>query len=66
MNEAAKKQVNTLLYCLEEQAETVLASMNITQEHATSLTCFFKVTRNTIFEWARFNCRVQLEGESVE
>ena len=32
VDENAKKQVSTLLYCLEEQAETVLVSMNITEE----------------------------------
>jgi len=30
--ENAKKQVNTLLYCLGEEAETVLVSTNITEE----------------------------------
>ena len=69
----AKKQVSTLLYCLGEQAETVLASTNITEEQwkvydtvIGKFDSFFKVTRNVIFERARFNRRVQLEGESAE
>ena len=32
VDQDAKKQVSTLLYCLGEQAETVLASTNITEE----------------------------------
>ena len=31
-----------------------------------SLIVFFHVTKNVIFEWAWFNCRVQHEGESAE
>ena len=30
--ESIQKQVNTLLYCLREEAETVLSSTNITTE----------------------------------
>ena len=65
--------MSTLLYCLGEQAETVLASTNITEEQRKvydtvigKFDSFFKVTRNVIFERARFNRRVQLEGESAE
>ena len=73
VDENAKKQASTLLYCLGEQAETVLASTNITEEQRkvydtviSKFDSFFKVTRNVIFERARFNRRVQLEGESAE
>ena len=73
VDQDAKKQVSTLLYCLGEQAETVLASTNITEEQRKvydtvigKFDSFFKVTRNVIFERARFNRRVQLEGESSE
>ena len=73
MDEGAKKQVSTLLYCLGEEAETVLASTNITDEQRkvydtviSKFDSFFKVTRNVIFERARFNRRVQLEGETAE
>ena len=73
VDESAKKQVSTLLYCLGEEAETVLASTNITDEQRkvydtviNKFDSFFKVTRNVIFKSACFNCRVQLEGETAE
>ena len=73
VDQDAKKQVSTLLYCLGEQAETVLSSTNISEEQRKvydsvigKFDSFFKVTRNVIFERARFNRRVQLEGESAE
>ena len=73
VDQDAKKQVSTLLYCLGEQAETVLSSTNITEEQRKvydtvigKFDSFFKVTSNVIFERARFNRRVQLEGESAE
>ena len=73
MDQDAKKQVSTLLYCLGELAETVLSSTNITEEQQKvydtvigKFDSFFKVTRNVIFERGRFNRRVQLEGESAE
>ena len=72
-NDDPKKQVNTLLYCIGEEAESVLSSMNVTQdersEYDTVLTKFddfFKVRRNVIFERARFNRRNQREGETSE
>ena len=73
VDEGTKKQVSTLLDCLGEEAETVLASTNITDEQRkvcdtviNKFDSFFKVTRNVIFERARFNRRVQLEGETAE
>jgi len=70
---AAAKQINTLLYAMGEEAETVLASTNITQEERAvyntvinKFDSFFKVTRNVIFERARFNRRVQMDGETAE
>ena len=73
VDENAKKQVNTLLYCLEEEAETVLPSTNITdKQRKVCDTCinkfdsFFKVTRNVIFKCAHFNRRVQFKGETAE
>ena len=59
-----KKQVNTFLYCLGEEAEAVLSSTNITEEERAVYTtvvskfdAFFQVRRNVIFERARFNRR---------
>ena len=69
----ASKQVNTLLYCLGEEAEDVLASTNPSREETQAYNVvmlkfdsFFKIRKNVIFERARFNRRKQLEGESAE
>ena len=70
---SAAKQVNTLLYCIGEEAKSVLMSANITEEERKDYSKvikkfddFFKVRRNVIFERARFNRRSQIPGESVE
>jgi len=54
-----KMQVNTLLYCLEEEAESVLMSTNIKKEERKAYSkviqkfdSFCKVCRNVIFEQA--------------
>ena len=67
------KQISTLLYCLGEEAESVLASTSITskerQKYETvvaKLNGYFKVCKNVIFERARFNRRNQLPEESAE
>ena len=72
-DDSDSKQVNTLLYCLGEEAESVLLSTNLTAEERAvyntvikKLDDFFKVRRNIIFERARFNRRNQQEGESAE
>ena len=72
--ETDTRQVSTLLYCLGEEANDVLASINITEEERKrfpkvleTLDEFFKVRRNIIiFERARFNQRSQLPGETAE
>ena len=67
------KQVSTLLYCLGEEADSLLTSVNAKEEdkkdYARVLELFddyFKVRRNVIFERARINRRAQLPGESAE
>ena len=72
VDETAKKQVITLLYCLGEEGET-LVSTNITEEHRevydiviNKFDWLFKVTRNVISEHVHFNCWVQLEGETAK
>ena len=68
------RQVSTLLYCLGEEADYVLALTNATEEERMSyeailakLNGFFQVRKKHHFcERARFNRRNQLEGESVE
>ena len=69
----AKKQVSTFLYCLGEEAESVLASTNATEEDradydrvVAKFDDFFKVRKNVIYERARFNRRNQQSGESAE
>ena len=69
----ATQQVSTLLYCVGEEAEAVLASTGITADERKEYDTvvkkfddFFKVRRNVIFERARFNRRNQQEGETAE
>ena len=69
----APQQVCTLLYCIGEEAEAVLASTGLTEDerkvYDTVLAKFdgyFQIRRNVIFEHARFNRCNQQEGESAE
>ena len=71
--EADTRQVDTLLYCMGEEAEEVLTSTNISVENRArydgvieQFETHFRVRRNVIFERARFNRRCQKEGESAE
>jgi len=71
--EEEPRQVNTLLYCLGDEADSVLASTNISEEDRKKYNTilgkfddYFKVRQNTILERAKFNCRSQQEGESTE
>ena len=71
--EAEDRQVNTLLYCMGEEAENVLSSTGISDEDrkkydkvVEKFDLYFAVRRNVIFERARFNRRVQHEGELAE
>ena len=67
------RQVSTLLYCLGEEANDVLALTEISEEDRKKFNpvmrnfdAFFKVRHNVIFERDRFNQRNQLPGESAE
>ena len=69
----AAKQVSILLYCLGEEADSVLTSVNATEDDRKDYTRvlvlfdnYLKVRRNVIFERERFNRRTQLPGESAE
>ena len=71
--EEESRRVSTLLYCLGDDAEDVLASTHIStddrKDYSKVIAKFdehIKIRRNVIFERARFNKRSQLEGESVE
>ena len=71
---SAGKQVSTLLYCLGEEAEAVLSSMNPTQDNhkdyghiVGKFDEYFKVRKNVrIYKRAWFNKRNQQSGESAE
>jgi len=71
--ESDQRQISTLLYCLGEEADDVLSSTNITETQRrrysdvlSKFDSFFHVTKNVIFKRARFNRRIQQEGESAE
>ena len=71
--ESEPRQVDTLLYCLGEEADSVLSSTNISSANRKKydrvmekFDGYFEVRRNIIFERARFNRRSQKDGESVE
>ena len=71
--ESEEHQVNTLLYCLSEEAKDILASANIGEEdrkkHDSILAkfdSFFSVRKYVIIECTKFNKRFQLPDESVE
>ena len=72
-SESEEWQISTLLYCLGEEAEDVLTSTNISEtdrgRYAQVLGKrdeFFKVRKNVIFERARFNWRIQRQGETAK
>ena len=66
-------QVNTLLYCLGEEAEDILTSTNISEEDRKNYASvlgkfdnFFKIRKNVIIECAKFNKRSQLPDEPAK
>ena len=67
------RQVSTLMYCLGDDAEGVLASTNIKdddrkkyKEVMAKFDDYFKVRKNIIYERAKFNTRDQKEGETAD
>jgi len=70
---AETRQISTFLYCLGKEGDDVLSSTNIMEEQLKNYNDVmakfdehFKVRQNIIFERAKFNKRVQLDGESSE
>ena len=70
---AEDKQVNTLVYSMGAKAEDIFQSFNLLDEDSkvyktvkVKFMSHFIKRWNTIFEWAKFNRRVQQEGESVD
>ena len=66
-------QVNTLLYCMGDQADDIFRSFKLSDEDAkkysevkSKFEEHFVKRRNVIFERARFNCRKQEQGEPVD
>ena len=71
--EDEEHQVSTLLYCLGEDADDVRTSTNISDKNRKKYTevlakfdGHFKVRKNVILEFARFNRRVQDDDDDVE
>ena len=67
---SAARKVSTLVYCLGPQAEDVLQTFNLTAQQQNDYDVvraiflrYFNVRKNVIFERARFNLRMQQEGE---
>ena len=71
--EAEERQVSTLLYCLGEEAEDILVSTNISDDHRKQYEAvllkfdnFFRVRKNVIIERVKFNRRGQRPDEPAE
>ena len=71
--ESEERQVNTLLYCLGEEAEDILTSTNISDDDRKQYAMvmekfdhFFRVRKNVIIERAKFNKRTQLPDEPAK
>lgn len=68
-----ENQVNTLVYCMGDEAEDVLKGLTLTAEARKTykdvkdgFDAFFVPKKNIIYERAKFNQRVQLPGETVD
>ena len=73
LKESEERQVNTLLYCLSEEAEDILISTNISDDKRKQYDTvmekfyrFFRVRKNVIIECAKFNKCVQLPDEPAK
>jgi hypothetical protein len=67
------EQINTLIYLMGDQADDILLSFTLTDEEKKKYDSVlekverhFIIRRNTIYERAKFNSRVQQEGEPIE
>jgi len=67
------QQINTLIYCMGDAADDILTSLSLTTDERkvyatvkTKLEAHFVKKRNVIFERAKFNSRVQQQGETVD
>lgn len=71
--EPEEHQVNTLLYCLSEEAEDILTSTNISEDNRkkydrvlAKFDSFFKIRKNVIIECSKFNKHSQSPDEPAE
>ena len=67
------KQVNTLIYTMGDEADDILLSFNLSPEDLQRYDVVknrfenhFIAKRNVIYERAKFNVRIQNDGEPVE
>ena len=67
------EQVNTLVYCMGEEADDILTSLHLTEDEngpyevvKQKFDTYFNGSKNVIFERARFNQRRQEADESVD
>lgn len=68
-----ENQVNTLIYCMGDEADDVLRGLSLTAEQRTTyegvrdgFQAFFIVKKNVIYERAKFNMRRQGDNETVD
>lgn len=66
-------QVNTLIYCMGDEADDILSGQDLTdaqrQQHASvknTFEMYFVLRKNVIYERTKFNRRVQQPGEAVD
>ena len=71
--ESKERQVSSLMYCMGEDAEEILATTTITIEQrkdyeqvVQKFDEYFKVRKNLVYERASFNLAHQLADESAE
>ena len=71
--EDEESQVNALIYSMGDEADEILQSFSLTEANRkkydpvkTMFEGHFIIKRNVIFETAKFDMRVQKEGESVD
>ena len=71
--QSEERKVSTLLYCLGKEAEDILDSTGISEEHRkqysqvlSNFDAFFGIRKNMIIESAKFNRRCQLPEEPAE
>ena len=68
-----ESQVNTLIYCMGEEADDILRSFQMSEDDKKKykpvkerFDAHFDKRKNVIYERAKFNMRRQEEGESVD